>query len=45
LTGEEPWACCDCDCSARLKERMESWGRPFLEVLRAEVESAPVPLG
>lgn len=29
LTGEEPWACCDCDCTARLEERMEGWGRPF----------------
>jgi len=39
LTGEEPWACCDCDCSARLEERMESWGPPFLATLRAEVDS------
>jgi len=37
LTGEEPWACCDCDCSARLEARLESWGPPFLEVLRDEV--------
>lgn len=28
-TGEEPWACCDCDCTARLEERMEDWGVPF----------------
>ena len=33
-TGEEPWACCDCDCTERLEARMEGWGRPFLEVLR-----------
>jgi hypothetical protein len=33
-TGEEPWACSDCDCTERLEERMEGWGRPFLEVLR-----------
>jgi hypothetical protein len=39
LTGEEPWACCDCDCSARLLERMESWGPPFLATLRAEVDA------
>jgi hypothetical protein len=31
LTGEEPWACCDCDCTARLEARMERWGRPFRE--------------
>ena len=30
----EPWACCDCDCTEKLEERMEGWGRPFLEVLR-----------
>ena len=33
-TGEEPWACCDCDCTARLEQQMATWGRPFLEVLR-----------
>jgi hypothetical protein len=35
LTGEEPWACCDCDCTAKLEARMEGWGRPFLETLRS----------
>lgn len=35
LNGEESWACGDCDCTERLEERMEGWGRPFLEVLRA----------
>lgn len=35
-TGEEPWACSDCDCTARLEERLGGWGRPFLEVLREE---------
>jgi hypothetical protein len=34
LSGEEPWACSDCDCTAKLEHRLESWGRPFLEVLR-----------
>jgi len=32
-TGEEPWACCDCDCTARLEARIEGWGRPFRGVL------------
>lgn len=41
LTGEEPWACGDCDCSSKLEARMEGWGRPFLEVLR---EGARLPL-
>jgi hypothetical protein len=29
LTGTEPWACSDCDCSARLDARLETTGRPF----------------
>jgi hypothetical protein len=37
LDGTEPWACCDCDCTARLEARMEGWGRPFLDVLREAV--------
>jgi hypothetical protein len=28
-TGSEPWACGDCDCSARLEARLASRGRPF----------------
>jgi hypothetical protein len=29
-TGEEPWACCDCDCTARLEERLSRRGAPFV---------------
>ncbi len=29
LNGTEPWACGDCDCSARLEARLASRGRPF----------------
>ena len=29
LAGTEPWACGDCDCSARLEARLETKGRPF----------------
>jgi hypothetical protein len=29
LTGEEPWACGDCDCSERLERRLAGQGRPF----------------
>jgi len=29
LSGTEPWACGDCDCSARLEARLETKGRPF----------------
>ena len=29
LNGQEPWACGDCDCSARLEARLATGGRPF----------------
>ena len=29
LSGTEPWACVDCDCSARLEARLATKGRPF----------------
>jgi hypothetical protein len=35
LSGEEPWACCDCDCTERLEAKLAGDGRPFLEMLRA----------
>ena len=34
LNGTEPWACMDCDCTARLEERLNSWGTSFLKALR-----------
>jgi len=37
-TGEEPWACCNCDCTERLEARLASRGRPFLERLRGKAE-------
>src|SRR6516225_4575155 len=33
--GTEPWACCDCDCTKRLEEKLRHKGKPFLEELRA----------
>jgi len=33
LTGAEPWACCDCDCTERLEARLATKGRSFLERL------------
>ena len=30
LTGEEPWACSDCDCSRKLEASLAGRGRPFL---------------
>jgi hypothetical protein len=32
--GSEPWACGDCDCTARLERKLASTGTPFLEVLK-----------
>ena len=29
LDGSEPWACGDCDCSARLEARLAATGRKF----------------
>ena len=34
LSGEEPGACCECDCSARLKARLAGEGRPLLDAIR-----------
>ena len=33
-TGEEPWACGDCDCTEKLEAQMQGWGTPFLDALR-----------
>ena len=33
LNGQEPWACCDCDCTKRLEEHLARSGNPFLEQL------------
>jgi hypothetical protein len=29
----EPWACGDCDCTARLEQRLEKTGTPFIDTL------------
>jgi hypothetical protein len=31
--GQEPWACCDCDCTARLEMRLAATGRRFQDSL------------
>src|SRR4051812_15610609 len=36
LNGSEPWACCDCDCTRRLEERLAKTGEPFLAALQGE---------
>ena len=32
--GTEPWACGDCDCTARLETRLATSGAPFVPTLR-----------
>jgi hypothetical protein len=32
--GSESWACGDCDCTARLEQKLQTTGEPFLESLR-----------
>jgi hypothetical protein len=34
--GEEPWACGECDCTARLEKKLEATGKPFLMSLRRD---------
>jgi hypothetical protein len=38
--GTEPWACCDCDCTNKLEERLRGQGESFLERLRQESSSS-----
>lgn len=37
--GSEPWACSDCDCTARLEQKLENSGSPFLKCLQKSVEN------
>ena len=34
--GSEAWACCDCDCTRRLEQRLSERGERFLDCLRKE---------
>jgi hypothetical protein len=33
--GSEPWACGDCDCTARLEQKLNLSGTPFLNSVRS----------
>jgi hypothetical protein len=33
--GSEPWACSNCDCTAKLEQRLKERGKPFLESFAA----------
>jgi hypothetical protein len=34
--GTEPWACCDCDCTRKLEEKLKTQGAGFLDTLRSD---------
>jgi len=34
--GTEPWACGECDCTARLEQKLKASGKPFLVELRSQ---------
>ena len=38
--GTERWACCDCDCTQKLEERLRSEGESFLTTVRRESSSS-----
>jgi hypothetical protein len=33
--GSEPWACSNCDCTAKLEQKLKTSGAPFLDSLHA----------
>jgi hypothetical protein len=35
--GSQPWACGDCDCTARLEEKLKNTAPPFLDYLQSSV--------
>ena len=39
--GSEPWACENCDCTARLERRLTESGKSFLERLRERERGSP----
>jgi hypothetical protein len=44
VNGAEPWACCDCDCTAQLEARLSTWGERFVEKLQTS-QASQVALG
>ncbi len=41
LTNSEPWACGDCDCTAKLEHHLASRDESFLDLLRKAAVSPP----
>jgi hypothetical protein len=42
--GTEPWACCDCDCTKKLEERLATQGNSFLNDLKRTALEAIDPI-
>lgn len=40
LNGDEPWACSECDCTAKLERHLSRDGKPFLALLKEVVIAA-----
>ena len=43
--GSESWACSDCDCTARLEQKLKISGVPFLDSLRDSLSGRTLCLG
>lgn len=41
--GTEAWACDQCDCTARLEEKLKSTGESFFEILKNRTASCAKP--
>ena len=41
--GTEPWACCDCDCTKDLEEKLRTQGTSFLNTLRSPKSNFWIP--
>jgi len=41
--GSEPWACGDCDCTARLEQNLKASGECFLDSLRRKRQQTSSP--
>ena len=39
-TGQQPWACYDCDCTLKLEATMKGWGELFITLLKNDQEQA-----
>lgn len=37
LNGTEPWACCNCDCTAGLETQLKNKGKSFLHILKSSL--------